>query len=126
MLRIFDQGSTLIPLLVGAANRGICSEYIARVLAALGWSSKLDLEGEVVPVSTGMGVHLEYGEHLSTRELEVLRLMAGGASNQAIAGQLVITVGTVKSHINHILGKLDVHNRTEAVARARRLGLLEI
>ena len=65
-------------------------------------------------------------ETLSNRELEVLRLMARGASNQAIADQLVITVGTVKSHINHILGKLEAHNRTEAVARAREWGLLEI
>ena len=69
---------------------------------------------------------LESGEQLSERELEVLRLMARGASNQEIAEQLVITVGTVKSHINHILGKLEAHNRTEAVARARGLGLLEI
>jgi LuxR family maltose regulon positive regulatory protein len=64
------------------------------------------------------------GEQLSDRELEVLRLMARGATNQQIAGELVITVGTVKSHINHILGKLAARNRTEAVARARRIGLL--
>ena len=69
---------------------------------------------------------LESGEHLSQREREVLRLMAQGASNQAIAEQLVITVGAVKSHINHILMKLEASNRTEAVARARQLGLLEI
>ena len=48
--------------------------------------------------------------------------MACAATNQEIAEQLVITVGTVKSHVNHILRKLDAHNRTEAVARARRLG----
>ncbi len=65
----------------------------------------------------------EFTESLSPRELEVLRLMARGASNHAIAEELVITVGTVKSHINHILVKLDAHNRTEAVARARELGL---
>ena len=52
--------------------------------------------------------------------------MARGATNLEIARQLVITVGTVKSHINHILGKLGSRNRTEAVARARGLGLLEI
>ena len=52
--------------------------------------------------------------------------MAQGSSNQDIAGKLFITIGTVKSHINHILVKLDAHNRTEAVARARESGLLEI
>ena len=63
-------------------------------------------------------------ESLSQRELEVLRLIAGGASNQAIGAALVISLGTVKSHINHILGKLGARNRTEAVARARDLDLL--
>ncbi|MBI9052010.1 MAG: hypothetical protein JEZ00_21525 [Anaerolineaceae bacterium] len=58
-------------------------------------------------------------EPLSNREVDVLRLVALGASNQEIAQKLVITVGTVKSHINHILRKLCAQNRTEAVARAR-------
>ena len=62
---------------------------------------------------------------LTPRELEILALMAGGASNQEIAGRLVLTVGTVKGHVNHILHKLEAHNRTEAAARARELGLLE-
>ncbi len=61
---------------------------------------------------------------LTVRELEILRLVATGASNQAIADRLVISQGTVKGHLNHILSKLDAHNRTEAVARARQLGLL--
>ena len=61
---------------------------------------------------------------LTARELEILRLVAGGASNQAIADHLVIGLGTVKGHLNHIFSKLAVHNRTEAVARARQLGLL--
>jgi len=67
-----------------------------------------------------------FGQILSDREMEVLRMIAQGATNQEIAQQLVVTVGTVKSHINHILGKLDSHNRTEAVAKARQLGLLDI
>ena len=50
--------------------------------------------------------------------------MARGATNQAIAEKLVITVGTVKSHINHILGKLGAQNRTEAVARGREYHLI--
>ena len=61
---------------------------------------------------------------LTPRELEILTLMAGGASNHEIAGRLVVTVGTVKGHVNHILDKLEARNRTEAVARARDLGLL--
>lgn len=63
-------------------------------------------------------------EALSLREVEVLRLIADGASNQTIADRLVISIGTVKSHISHILGKLAARSRTEAVARARDRGLL--
>jgi LuxR family maltose regulon positive regulatory protein len=64
-------------------------------------------------------------ETLTPRELEILRLMAGGASNREMAEHLVVTVGTVKGHIHHILGKLEARNRTEAVARARERGLLQ-
>ena len=63
-------------------------------------------------------------EPLSERELEVLGLIAAGLTNREIAGRLFITVGTVKRHINNIYGKLQVHHRAEAVARARDLGLL--
>jgi LuxR family maltose regulon positive regulatory protein len=51
-------------------------------------------------------------------------MLAGGQSNQAIAGELVITLDTVKKHVSHVLGKLGAANRTEAVARARELGLI--
>lgn len=63
-------------------------------------------------------------EALSVRELEVLRLIATGLSNTQIADRLIVSTGTVKTHINHIFGKLAVENRTSAVARARELGLL--
>jgi len=63
-------------------------------------------------------------EPLSERELEVLHLIAAGMANREIADQLVIAVGTVKRHINNIYGKLDVRNRTQAVAKARELGIL--
>jgi len=63
-------------------------------------------------------------EPLSKREVEVLHLIALGRTNQAIAQQLVISPGTVKAHTASIYRKLDVANRTEAVARARQLGLL--
>jgi len=61
---------------------------------------------------------------LSERELEVLRELTQGASNQEIEDRLVIKVDTVKRHVSNILGKLGVSNRTQAVAQARRLGLL--
>jgi LuxR family maltose regulon positive regulatory protein len=63
-------------------------------------------------------------EPLSNRELEVLRLLAAGKSNQQIADELVVTLATVKKHVGHILGKLAARNRTQAVARARVLGML--
>ena len=63
-------------------------------------------------------------ESLSLRELEVLRLLASGKSNQQIADELVVVPDTVKKHVGHILGKLGAANRTQAVARARALGLL--
>ena len=61
---------------------------------------------------------------LTSRELEVLQMLAAGKSNQAIAGQLVVTLDTIKKHVGHILGKLGAANRTEAVSRARELSLL--
>ena len=63
-------------------------------------------------------------EPLTGRELEVLRLLAAGRSNQRIAHDLVVALDTVKKHVTHILGKLGAANRTEAVARARQLGLI--
>jgi predicted ATPase/DNA-binding CsgD family transcriptional regulator len=61
---------------------------------------------------------------LSQRELEVLHLVADGLSNREIAQELVVTLGTVKKHINNIFGKLQVRSRTQAVARATELNLL--
>jgi LuxR family transcriptional regulator, maltose regulon positive regulatory protein len=63
-------------------------------------------------------------EPLTTRELQVLAMLAGGRSNQAIAAELVVTLDTVKKHVSHVLGKLGAANRTEAVARGRELGLI--
>jgi ATP/maltotriose-dependent transcriptional regulator MalT len=61
---------------------------------------------------------------LSERELEVLRLAADGLSNREIAVRLVVTVGTVKKHLNNIFGKLGVERRTQAIERARELQLI--
>ena len=63
-------------------------------------------------------------EQLTARELEVLALLAAGAPNPRIAEQLVVTLDTVKKHVSHLLGKIGAANRTEAVTRARQLGLI--
>jgi len=63
-------------------------------------------------------------EPLSRRELEVLELIALGKTNQEVAQQLVVSRGTIKAHAASIYRKLKVNNRTEAVARARLLGIL--
>jgi DNA-binding NarL/FixJ family response regulator len=63
-------------------------------------------------------------EPLSERELEILGLIARGASNKEVAKQLFIAEGTVKNHMTNILGKLSVRDRTQAVVKARDLGLV--
>ncbi|HZB96844.1 MAG TPA: LuxR C-terminal-related transcriptional regulator, partial [Herpetosiphonaceae bacterium] len=63
-------------------------------------------------------------EPLSEREREVLRLLAAGRSNRDVAEALIVATGTIKKHINNIYGKLGVHSRTQAIARARELNLL--
>jgi DNA-binding NarL/FixJ family response regulator len=63
-------------------------------------------------------------EPLSERELEILRLVADGASNKDIAAKLVIAEGTVKNHMTNILGKLGVTDRTQAALKAKELGLV--
>ena len=63
-------------------------------------------------------------EQLTARELEILVLLAAGKSNQRIARELVVTLDTVKKHVSHLLGKLGAANRTQAVTRARDLGVI--
>jgi DNA-binding NarL/FixJ family response regulator len=76
------------------------------------------------PIPYPLSLTAQLVEPLSERELDVLRLIAAGHSNQAIADILIIAVSTIKRHINNIYGKLGVQSRTQALVRARELALL--
>ncbi len=99
--------------------RGIPFPYLARVVRAFDGKSAAD--GSTPDAATGA---LNLVDPLTGRELEVLGMLAAGTPNQAIAEQLFVTLFTVKKHVSHVLGKLGAANRTEAVARARELGLI--
>jgi LuxR family maltose regulon positive regulatory protein len=90
----------------GAVLHRISAEYLARLLDA---SAERETSSHAV---------------LSERELEILRLISSGLSNQEIADQLVIALSTVKSHVRQIFNKLNVNSRTQVLARARELSLL--
>ena len=95
------------------ADHGVpCSDkYISNILAAF--------EGAKPPRKV-----LGLDESLSEREIEVLKLIATGLTNQKIAEKLFISLNTVRTHTKNINSKLDVHTRTQAVARAKKLGLI--
>jgi LuxR family transcriptional regulator, maltose regulon positive regulatory protein len=98
------------------AARRIDPDYLAALLRACGQADAMPPRRAAAPPGLA--------EPLTDRELEVLRLIAAGRSNQRIAHDLVVALDTVKKHVTHVLGKLGAANRTEAVARARDLGLI--
>ena len=110
-----DAGPPMGRLLHEARRRGIYPEYISRLLAAF---------PPAQPKASGMAPVPGLVEPLSERELEVLRLIAEGLSNHQIGIKLVLAPGTVKTHTRNIFGKLGVNSRTQAVAEARKLGVL--
>jgi LuxR family maltose regulon positive regulatory protein len=108
-----DEGALMAKLLRQAGSHGIAPKYIASLL------SFYDKEVGFTPATQQPLI-----EPLTERELQVLRLLAEGLSNQEIANNLVVAVGTIKTHTASLYRKMDVVNRTQAVARARELGLL--
>jgi len=92
-----------------------CKVYAQKILNAFSLTS---------PANSPASQPAELIETLTERELEVLQLIALGNTNQEVARQLIVSPGTVKAHTASIYRKLDVANRTEAVARARELGIL--
>lgn len=112
-MRVFlDEGTPMAELLRHAGSHGITPKYVAKLL------SEFNTDIGISPDSQQPLI-----DPLTARELQVLRLMADGLSNQAIANRLVVAVGTIKTHTASLYRKLGVINRTEAVARATALGL---
>jgi LuxR family maltose regulon positive regulatory protein len=112
-----DEGTPMRDLLRHATAAGIGGAYARRLLAAFAEPTDVASAPPRVAVA-GLA------EPLTAREVEILRLVAAGLKNQAIADHLVISVATVKRHIANIYGKLAVDHRAAAIARARDLGLL--
>jgi len=112
-----EKGPSVAQLLYRAAEEGIEPQFAGRLLSAFP-----DCETPEPFRDTTAGAALV--EPLSEREVEVLGLVAEGLSNREIAHRLYLSVNTVKVHTSNIYGKLGVHSRTQAVAKARALGIL--
>ncbi|OWY65167.1 LuxR family transcriptional regulator [cyanobacterium TDX16] len=113
-IRLFvDEGKPMMELLQYAAFKGIHQNYVSCLLAACS-----SIEGKAYTTVQPLI------EPLTDRELEVLRYLATGLSNRAIADKLFVTLAAVKWHARNIYSKLDVGNRTQAVVKARELGIL--
>ena len=107
-----DEGAVVVNLLQQVRQRGLFPNYIDKLLAAFDPEEAQREAADLLP------------EPLTERELEILQLVASGATNKEIADQLFIAVSTAKKHVSNMLVKLDTPNRTQAAARARELGLL--
>jgi LuxR family transcriptional regulator, maltose regulon positive regulatory protein len=121
-IRVFVDEGRLMAELLGqfiAADRdarsGVPVAYLGTLVRAFDRPDAGEPAGRSVP-----GLITQ----LTAREIEVLRLLSAGKANREIAGELYVTVNTVKHHVTHILDKLGATNRTEAVALARELGVL--
>ncbi|HEX9370331.1 MAG TPA: LuxR C-terminal-related transcriptional regulator, partial [Roseiflexaceae bacterium] len=127
-IRVFaDAGAPMADLLRATHKRGIAPAYVAKLLAAFPSNENRGLRTEEERRLDHSALNPQSSvlvEPLTDREMEVLRLLADGDSNRDIARKLILSLGTVKKHINNIFGKLGVQSRTQAVVKARDLHLI--
>jgi LuxR family maltose regulon positive regulatory protein len=130
-IRLFvDEGAPMAALVAQCAERHAKSHLITAYAEGLllAFPERLEVGAlklaDGLPASSLKSPASTLIEPLSERELEVLRLVASGLSDRAIAEKLILAIGTVKKHLNNIYGKLGVHTRTQALARAHTLNLL--
>ncbi len=123
-----SEGPALAPLLEQAeadpSTPGRVRGYARRLLEAFPQAHPRSSRTAEAGIPAGNVAGERLVEPLTPRELEVMRLIDAGASNREIASQLVITLSAVKKHTGNIFGKLGVNSRTQAIARARQLGLM--
>ncbi|WP_420630268.1 LuxR C-terminal-related transcriptional regulator [Candidatus Leptofilum sp.] len=125
-----DEGQPMAELLSAALGRGDAPSYVKRLLAAFptaaAKSIHLNIQAKIQKpkLVQNSAEALEIVEPLSERELEVLQRISEGLTNREIAERLYLSLNTVKVHTRNIYGKLGVHNRTQAAAKARELGIL--
>ncbi|MDY7076899.1 MAG: LuxR C-terminal-related transcriptional regulator [Chloroflexota bacterium] len=114
-----EEGAPMARLLYAAAEHSVEQAYVGRLLAAFP-------DTVLAPAERARAARLEAEmvEPLSEREIEVLSLIAEGLSNRQVAQRIVISPHTVRGHTSNIYAKLGVTNRTQAVAKARGLGIL--
>ena len=121
-IRIFvDEGLPMAQLLSEAAAQGMRPDYTSKLLAVFEVEAQKSEARSYVPPALPAELLIE---PLSEREIEILQLMAQGLSNGEISERLFLALSTVKGHNQKIFDKLQVQRRTEAVARARELGLV--
>jgi len=118
-VRMFlDEGASMMHLLREASAREIMPDYTDKLLAAFEAEKRRSEDKPDLPLAQPLI------EPLSQRELKILQLIAQGLSNREIGERLFLALDTVKGHNRRLFDKLQVQSRTEAIARARELGLL--
>ena len=124
-VRLFvDEGAPMATLLRQAVSRGIATGYVNKLLAPFEDETNDERRKTKTADPSFALRHSSLIEPLTKRELEVLRLLVRGLSNQEIAEVLTISVGTVKTHVHNIYGKLGVRDRPQAIVRAGELDLV--
>ena len=114
-----DEGRLVAPVLREAVAAGITPQYCARLLKIIEQEERQRRERV-----EGVASSLPSSSLLSSRELEIMRLVADGLSNGQIAERLIISMGTAKTHVHNIFEKLGAKDRLDAVTKARDMGLV--
>jgi LuxR family maltose regulon positive regulatory protein len=115
-----NEGPPMAKLLYEAMDHGISPDYVSSLLTAFS-----DRKPEQITTVKTQVPNTNLIEPLSGREIEVLQLIADGLTNKEIADRMFLSLNTIKAHNRNIYGKLNVHNRTQAVTRGKALGILD-